>query len=313
MRVYVTGADGMLGTALLAALRDHHATADWPVLGVSLRDFDIADAAAVSASIDAFRPDVVVHAAALAIVDECEVDPRRAGRINVGGTHNVVAASRRHDSRLVYISSDYVFDGRARPVGGYREDDVPNPLSVYGLTKLAGERIATTCPRSLVVRTSWLFGGRDERTDNVLAMVRRARHGRTTGLIADQFSCPTYTVDLARAVVHLLVEAPDLVGTVHVANTGSASWYQVGETVLAALAGSDRNTRGMPKPTRARMADCGFVGERPRDSTLSTERLAALGHAMPGWADAVERFCTRLVATPDSAGAQAQPVTAHAS
>lgn len=287
MRVYVTGADGMVGTALRRALRDTAATARWAVRGVSIGDFDIADAAAVDASVGEFAPDVIVHAAALAIVDDCEADPRRALRVNVDGTHNVVSAARRYGSRLVYLSSDYVFDGANRPAGGYREDDVPNPLSIYGLTKLAGERMAATVPRHLVVRTSWLFGGPDERTDNVLALVRRIRDGKPSSLIADQYSCPTYTVDLAAALIHLLTATPALAGTVHVANTGSASWHEVGRLVAAEVGGA-------PRLTPVRLADSPFLGRRPNDSTLNTDRLASLGHAMPDWADAVRRFCGRL-------------------
>jgi dTDP-4-dehydrorhamnose reductase len=306
-RVYVTGADGIVGTALIDALLAGDATAHWPVCGVSINDFDIADATAVDASIDEFEPDIIVHAAALAVVDECEADPRRALRVNVDGTHNVVAASRRHNSRLVYLSSDYVFDGSGRPGGGYRETDVPNPLSIYGLTKLAGERVAATVSRHLIVRTSWLFGGRDERTDNVLNLVRRILSGQPNELIVDQFSCPTFTTDLAAALVHLLVETPDLTGTVHVANAGSASWHQVGEIVASALAVIGQGVAVPPKLVPIRLADCGFLGERPRDSALNTERLAELGHVMSGWAEAVHRFCVRLVENPDVAGVDNHP------
>jgi dTDP-4-dehydrorhamnose reductase len=297
MRIYVTGADGMVGTALLDALRRGPVTARWPVRGVSIGDFDIADAAAVDASIDAFAPDVIVHAAALAVVDDCEADPRRALRVNVDGTHNVAAAARRHRGRLVYLSSDYVFDGARRPDGGYRENDVPNPLSIYGLTKLAGERVAATVPRHLIVRTSWLFGGADEATDNVLNLIRGILADRPSELIADQFSCPTYTADLAVALVHLLAGTPELTGTLHVANTGSASWYEVGREVAAALTELGAVDGGAARLTPVKLGDCGFLGARPADSTLNAERLAGLGHVMAGWPDAVRRFCSRLIAS----------------
>ncbi|WP_242891018.1 dTDP-4-dehydrorhamnose reductase [Actinomadura litoris] len=274
MRVYVTGASGLLGRALLAEL-----PADWEARGVAHHDFDIADAGAVSKSIEAFAPDVVVHAAANAIVDECESDPAHAFRVNLGGTRNVAAACRSAGCRLVYISSDYVFDGTETPAGGYREDDVPNPLSVYGVTKLAGERISAAVPDHLSVRTSWLFGGEDERVDQVLALVRRAARGERVRLIDDQFSAPTYTADLARALMFLLERR--VTGTIHVANRGRASWYQVAGVALGVDAG-----RVEPMP----MAECGFRGARPRDSTLGTDRLAALGFAMPDWEDAVRRF-----------------------
>lgn len=282
MHLYLTGADGMLGAALAVALRADSSTQDWEVLGVSLADHDIADAEAVAKAIDAFRPDIVVHAAAHAIVDDCEADPGLAMRVNVAGTHNVAEACRRNGSRLVYVSSDYVFDGVAPPAGGYRETDVPNPRNVYGLTKLAGERIAQTVPRHLIVRTSWLFGGADERTDTVLSTIRRTGRGEPVTLIDDQFSKPTYTHDLAAALVFLL--ARSVLGTIHVANHGTASWYQVARVALAG---------GRPTQPVA-LDDCDFLGTRPRDSSLNTDRLAVLGYRMPDWADAVARFGTRV-------------------
>jgi dTDP-4-dehydrorhamnose reductase len=290
MRVYVTGADGMLGTALIATLGENPATAAWPVLGVSLGDFDVGDGEAVRASVAAFRPDVIVHTAAHAIVDECEADPKLALRVNVRGVCNVVDACRVVGGRLIYISSDYVFDGMNTPPGGYREGDTPNPLSVYGLTKLAGERITALLDDHLNVRTSWLFGGDDERVDSVLSTVRQAERGERPRLVADQFSRPTYTVDLAQALIFLLAR-PQVTGTIHVANGGSASWYQVGTYLLAEL---HRPGASGPAAQPVTMENCAFLGGRPRDSTLSTDRLAGLGHQMPDWRDAVSRFCGRL-------------------
>ncbi|MBV7696597.1 dTDP-4-dehydrorhamnose reductase [Streptomyces sp. TRM70350] len=286
-RLYLTGADGMLGTALTAALAADPVTGTWRTHGVSRADFDIADAGAVTRSIESFRPDVVVHTAAHAVVDDCERDPARALRVNVAGVRNVAEACRRTGSRLVYLSSDYVFDGTAPPEGGYRETDLPSPLSVYGATKLAGERIcAVLGERALSVRTSWLFGGADERVDVVLAALRQAAEGRPAALVADQYSLPTYTADLARALVFLLTRPEPVSGTLHVANAGTASWYDVG-LALHEL------RPDVPEPKPLAMAECGFVGGRPRDSSLCTERLAGLGLSLPHWRDALQRFCAR--------------------
>jgi dTDP-4-dehydrorhamnose reductase len=285
----------MLGTALAEALREGETTAGWTVHGVSRSDFDIAHAGSVRDSVEAFRPDVVVHAAAHAVVDECEADPALALRVNVAGVRNVAEVCRRVSARLVYISSDYVFDGADTPAGGYREDDLPSPLSVYGATKLAGERIAAMAPGHLTVRTSWLFGGADERLDQVLGALARAARGERPGLIADQYSLPTYTVDLARALAFLLTRDTPVSGTVHAANAGTASWYEVGRYALEVF--DPRLARACP-PTPVAMADCGFHGGRPRDSSLCTDRLAGLGHTMPAWPDAVRRYCDRLRAAP---------------
>ncbi|MDJ1132748.1 dTDP-4-dehydrorhamnose reductase [Streptomyces iconiensis] len=284
-RLYLTGGDGMLGTALTGALATDPVAGDWELRAVSARDFDIADAAAVSASIESFRPDVVVHTAAHAVVDDCERDPALALRVNVAGVRNVADACRRTGSRLVYISSDYVFDGADPPEGGYRETDIPSPLSVYGLTKLAGERIcALLGDQALSVRTSWLFGGADARVDVVLAALQQGAAGEPAALIADQYSLPTYTADLARALTFLLTRPEQVSGTVHVANAGTASWYDVGLALC-------EERPGMPEPKPLAMVECGFAGGRPRDSSLATGRMAALGLTLPHWRDALKRFC----------------------
>jgi len=291
MRIYLTGADGLLGSALTGALRENPRTAAWQVLGVSRGDFDIVDAAALRASVMGFVPDVVIHTAAHAIVDDCEADPKLALRVNVAGVCNVVDACRRVGSRLVYISTDYVFDGADTPAGGYRETDTPNPLNVYGLTKLAGERTSALLPDHLTIRTSWLFGGTDERVDAVLATVRQAERGERPQLIADQYSLPTYTEDLAQAIVFLLTRKRPVTGTIHVANMGTASWYEVGAHVLTVL---DPELAATFEPVPVALDDCAYLGRRPRNSTLNTDRLAALGHIMPDWRDAVRRFCGRF-------------------
>ncbi|MDF4251743.1 dTDP-4-dehydrorhamnose reductase [Streptomyces sp. WMMB303] len=292
-RILLTGADGLLGTALRDVLaRDGDR---WQVHGVSKDDFDIADAAAVHGATAGFRPHVVVHSAAHAVVDDCEHDPALALRVNVAGVRNVVAACRRTGARLIHLSSDYVFDGAEVPPGGYREEDVPCPLNVYGLTKLAGERqCALLGTAGLSVRTSWLFGGDNPRVDNVLAALVRARRGEPAGHIADQYSRPTSTADLAEALVRLLAAPEPVSGTLHIANEGTASWYEV------ALALRELYPR-MPEPKPLSTAEAGFAGERPRDSTLSTDRLAGLGMRLPHWRDALERYCRTLEAAGSAA------------
>ncbi|HZM74959.1 MAG TPA: dTDP-4-dehydrorhamnose reductase [Candidatus Limnocylindrales bacterium] len=286
MRIYLTGADGLLGTALTEALRTHPTTSRWVLHGVSRHDFDIANEAAVTRSVNGFAPDIVVHAAANAVVDDCETAPAEALRVNIAGTRNMARVCRRVGAKLVYISSDYVFDGGDTPPGGYREDDLPNPLSVYGLTKLAGERIAGAVPDHLIIRTSWLFGGSDERVDIVLGTLRRAQLGERTTLIADQYSRPTYLPDLAAAMVFLLSRPEPVTGVLHVCGAGSASWHTVLTYALASAPGR------LLEPVA--LDAFPFVGRRPRDSTLNTDRLRGLGWEMPHWQDGIRRFRRQL-------------------
>lgn len=291
LRIFLTGADGLLGTAFTASVEQDPAAAGWQVTGVSRNDFDIVDGRAVDQAIDAFQPDVVVHAAAHAVVDDCERDPRMAMSVNVAGTRNVASACGRHGARLVYLSSDYVFDGACPPPGGYTETDLPAPRNVYGMTKLAGERVVELLPDHLIVRTSWLFGGHDETVDNVLAMMRAAARGEASTLIADQFSRPTSTADLAKALIFLIGRPEPATGVVHVANRGRASWYDVGSHLARA---EDDGSRAWPAPLPTRCVDAGFVGDRPQDSTLSTGRLESFGLTLPTWQDAVDRFRSTL-------------------
>jgi dTDP-4-dehydrorhamnose reductase len=291
MRIYITGADGTLGRALVQELRADARTVDWPLLGVSIADFDIGDEGAVAASIASFRPDAVLHLAAIAVTAPCETDPALALRVNVAGVHHVAAACRRAGSRMVYISSDYVFDGVDPPIDGYRETDVPNPLSVYGLTKLAGEHIAETVPEHLVIRTSWLCGGADENDDDALATIRSAERGERHELIDDQYSRPTYTVDLARAIIHLLALEVFPTGIVHIANQGWASRHELG---VHALDSYDAALNAQYPPMAVSFDACAFVGARPRTSALNTDRLTALGGSMSDWRDALDRHCASL-------------------
>lgn len=291
MRLYITGADGSLGRALTRELSLDPRTADWPVLGVSIADFDIGDEKAVSTSIESVRPDIVLHLAAISIVATCETDPVLGLHVNVGGVHQVAEACRRSGSRMVYISSDYIFDGVDAPKDGYRETDVPNPLSLYGLTKLAGEQITETVPEYLVLRTSWLFGGVAENNDDVLATIRSAERGERQQLIDDQYSRPTYTVDLARAIIHLITLDEFPTGILHVANEGWTTRYELGAYALKRY-DPDLNARN--PPIAISFDSCEFVGGRPKISALNSARLARLGHVMPSWRDAVDRHCANL-------------------
>ena len=154
MRVLVTGARGMLGSVLLPCLQPEH-----QVYGVDQKDFDIGEESAVERAFRELRPEFVFHLAAYTDVDGCEANPAKAEQVNSVGTRNVARACAEIGAGLLYVSTDYVFDGRGnRP---YREDDAPNPLSVYGLTKLRGERyVQALVARHMIVRSSWLYGPR---------------------------------------------------------------------------------------------------------------------------------------------------------
>lgn len=278
MRVLLLGASGMLGRDLAGAAPEHAI-----VIGPDSPRIELTDADAVARAIDASEPEWVLNAAAHTRVDDAEREPEAAMAANgtaVGALGRLCAA---RGVRVLQVSSDYVFDGRAtRPL---REDDPTAPVSRYGASKQLGEELLLASgARALVVRTQWLFGRHGRSFPRT--MWERATAGQPTRVVADQLGCPTYTVDLARACWALV--ARDAEGLVHAANGGEASWYDVARAVFEAAGRpalvSPCTTADYPTPAR-----------RPAYSVLDTSRLASLlGAPMPPWRDALARFLDQL-------------------
>ncbi|MBW3667741.1 MAG: dTDP-4-dehydrorhamnose reductase [Actinobacteria bacterium] len=220
LRIVVTGAGGQLGRELVDAFPAHE------MIGLDHVAVDVADRHAVLGAITTLRPDRVVHAAAWTDVDGCEGDPDRAFAVNALGTRHVAEAARLVGAHVVAVSTDYVFSGDAdRP---YNEWDEPAPVSVYGRSKLAGER--EVGPAGTVVRTSWLCGRHGP--NFVASVLRLARQHEVLTMVDDQVGCPTLADDLARMVARLTVEARP--GVVHVTNQGAVSRYEFAREVLRA-------------------------------------------------------------------------------
>lgn len=226
MRIFLTGARGQLGTDLV----EQFTKSGHELVAVDIDEVDLTVRDDVLAAIEAARPDAVVHPAAFTAVDRCEAEPDTAFAVNVLGTRNVVEAARRVGAPVTYVSTDYVFDGTKS--GAYVEWDLPNPRSVYGLSKLAGERELD--PTSTIVRTSWVCGYHG--ANMVKTILRLAAEPGPLRFVDDQRGHPTFTTDLA-AVIDTLVtdERP---GLFHVTNQGPVSWYEFARAVLEA-AGED--------------------------------------------------------------------------
>ena len=223
MRIVITGADGQLGWELRLALSGRA-----EVVGLDLPAFDICHADC-SETLAAQRPDWVIHAAAMTDVDGCEREPGRAAAVNTEGTRRVAESCRATGAGLVYLSTDFVFDGRKSVP--YIEDDVPAPLSVYGQSKLMGEAaVRAVAPRWAIVRTAWLFGVHGK--NFVKAMVQKAAAGEALRVVDDQTGSPTYARDLAAAVADLVHRG--LGGVFHLTNGGSCSWFMFARAILRA-------------------------------------------------------------------------------
>ncbi len=216
MKVLVFGGAGMLGQAVVQEARSR----GWDVLGLSRQQADVTDRGRLLEQARAFRPEVVLNCAAHTKVDACETEVERAFAVNASGAANAAAAAESVGARLVHVSTDYVFDGSAREP--YREDAPTGPLSVYGKSKLEGERRALEYDRALAVRTSWLFGPGGP--NFVATLVGLIEAGRVPlRVVDDQVGGPTYTPFLAKALLDLA--ASGATGVVHYQNREPVSWY----------------------------------------------------------------------------------------
>jgi len=223
VKVLITGSAGQLGTDLVASAK----RLGLEVVATSHADLDITDRDQVARKIAQDAPAVVIHAAAWTAVDACESDPQKAIRVNGEGTANVVNAARQVGARVIYISTDYVFDGtKSTP---YIESDLPNPQSVYGASKLAGEQ-AVDLSLDAVVRISWVCG---EHGNNMVKTILRLASTRPTlTFVDDQIGSPTFTSDVAPALIDFATQSRT--GIWHITNQGATSWFGFAQDVLRA-------------------------------------------------------------------------------
>lgn len=284
MRILVTGANGMLGRDLCDAIIDAGMEPIATDIRGAIVTLDITSLSACRATLKEFRPDRVIHCAAYTDVEGAEANADDAYRINETGSRALATACAGSDVPVCAISTDYVFDG-ASPVP-YRPHSAPNPLNVYGASKLAGERaIAESGADFWLVRTAWLYGSHGRSFPRTIFNAMRIRPELT--VVADQFGSPTSTADLAIALVGMVSGKP--FGTYHLVNSGGTSWYHLARRVLLA-AGEDplrvRPVTSASYPSRAR---------RPRRSVLDISAwLEVGGSPMPAWEVAIDRFVAQL-------------------
>ena len=274
MRILVTGANGILGKALRERLAGGNTLYLW-----GRDEADITDEAQVRHAARGLDFDAVIHSAAYTNVDGAESERDLAMAVNRDGTRHVAAIARERGATLVYVSSDYVFDGtKGAP---YVEEDPPHALSVYGASKLAGEEAALTSGvPCLVVRTSWLFGSGGKNFVDTIA--QKALRGEPLSVVDDQRGSPTYARDLAHGIELLLRRGA--LGIVHVTNAGETTWYglaiEIARTLAVPTPISPTTTASFKRPA-----------PRPAYSALSGERYRALaGAPLPPWQDAVHRY-----------------------
>jgi dTDP-4-dehydrorhamnose reductase len=274
----VTGSRGQLGRAVLAAAAGRALDA----VGLGHAELAVEDGDAVRAALERHRPTCVLHCGAFTNVDGCEREPSKAELLNGTGTANVAAACAAGDIGLIYVSTDFVFDGHAS--APYAVDAATAPLSAYGRSKLHGEQAVLGHRRAdfHVLRTSWVFGRGGSNFPR--AILDRARSGQPLQVVTDQVGRPTLTDDLAEAMLDLWQRRP-AGGIYHAANEGQCSWHEFAVAILGA-AGLGHLPVG-----RITAAALGRPAARPAYSVLDTSRLAAVrGRSLPPWPDALRRY-----------------------
>jgi dTDP-4-dehydrorhamnose reductase len=266
LRILVTGADGQLGSEVCRLSK--HDTYGTYLSGhgqagkTKFVSMDVTDAAAVSETVRKLKPDWVVHCAAMTGVDSCETNREAAWNVNVDGTKNLVHACRASGAAMVYVSTDYVFDGKK---GNYKETDVPNPLNYYARTKLAGEMIASTLEKYMVVRSSVIFSAKK---NNFVSWVLESLKAGRTKVVTDQINSPTLAAELAECMLELIAKKAE--GVYHAAGAERISRYDFARKIAKDFGADEKLI--MPIKT----AELGQKAVRPADSSLDIEKVKRL-------------------------------------
>ena len=280
----ITGAAGQLGTSAHRAFT----VAGWDVVATDIEELDIRDRTAVLDAVGGLRPDAVLNAAAITNADVCEAEQALALATNVTAVGHLAEACRHHGALLCQLSSDYVFDGTKRQP--YHEADEPDPLSLYGRTKLDGERLVGA--EGLVVRTAWLSSASGRNIVRTV-LAQAAEPGRQLAYVDDQRGSPTFADDLSEALVHLLTER--WTGIFHVTNQGEATWFDLARRVLVE-AGHDP---ARIHPITTEDLDPPRLARRPAYSVLDNGALRLSGHPLlRHWTDALASVVAEVLRSP---------------
>lgn len=279
MKVLVTGVKGQLGFDVMNELQKRGIEA----VGVDIEEMDITDSLSVKKVITQAAPDVVIHCAAYTAVDAAEENEAVCRKVNADGTENIAKVCRMLDCKMIYISTDYVFDGKGtRP---WEPDDERHPLNVYGQTKYEGElAVQKNLTKYFIVRIAWVFGKNGK--NFIRTMLNLAKTHDTITVVNDQFGSPTYTYDLAKLLVDMTES--DKYGIYHATNEGICSWYEFACEIFK-QAGVNVNVI----PVTA--AEYQAKAKRPENSRMSKSKLTENGfERLPSWQDALSRYLKEM-------------------
>jgi dTDP-4-dehydrorhamnose reductase len=287
-KILIIGAGGRLGATLMREYRD-----EFDLIGFDRQALDLENTGQLREKIGRVDADVVINCAALTNVDYCETHPDEAFRINAEAPGVLAEISRDKSAKLIHFSTDYVFDGKKREP--YTEEDEANPISVYGESKRAGEQnVLAVQDRHLVVRVSWVFG--PDRPSFIDGLINRAQENDHVDAIADKFSTPTYTYDVAEMLPRFFsVGASDYSGILHFANAGECSWQEYGQWALDCCQAFGVPIKAKTVGTLELKDMKNWVARRPVYSVLSGARYSKLTGVSPrAWRDAVVDYIRRF-------------------
>ncbi|MBN2135172.1 MAG: dTDP-4-dehydrorhamnose reductase [Acidobacteria bacterium] len=272
----IFGSAGMLGRDLVTCFTENN----WDVAGFDVGEVDITDAVACLNTVSSLSPDIVINAAAFTDVDRAEKEKDAAFAVNATGAHNLSIAAEKAGCKIIYYSTDYIFDGRK--TDAYTEEDKPNTLSSYGASKLKGEELTIAGnPNHLIIRTSWLYGKHGK--NFIRSIINAASQKNELEVVNDQRGAPTYTVDLAEAALNLVQK--DARGICNFANGGATTWYDFAKIILDRLNITEVEVKPITTAQLKRPA------RRPANSLLSLEKYKKLtGETPPEFTDALERY-----------------------
>lgn len=286
MKYLITGVSGQLGYDVKRELLSR-GIAEEGIATPRTAEMDITDKQTVEKYVENFRPDVIIHCAAYTNVDGAEGDPETCRKVNVEGTKYLVQVTKQVNAKIIYISTDYVFDGENPDP--YQVNEPANPQSIYGRTKYEGEKLVREYPKHFIVRIAWVFGinGRNF----VKTMLRVAEEHTEVSVVDDQIGSPTYTVDLAKFLIDL--SGSDKYGTYHATNEGFCSWAEFTEEIYQDAGLSTKVNR---VSTEQYIEIAGRQqAKRPHYSKLSKDSIEANGFTrLPSWQDATRRYLVEL-------------------
>ncbi|MEM2971987.1 MAG: dTDP-4-dehydrorhamnose reductase [Candidatus Bathyarchaeia archaeon] len=279
MKIVVIGSTGQLGTDLMKVLEHEHET-----IGLTHKEIEVTDYNSCQV-IKEHRPDVIVNTAAFHKTDQCEEDPIKTFAVNAIGAKNIAALSKELEATAIFISTDYVFDGSKKEP--YTEDDAPNPINTYGISKLAGEFYTKQNPKHYIIRIASLFGvaGASGKGGNfVETMIMKARKNEPISVVDDMWMSPTYAKDVANTIKKI-VELKLPYGIYHVTNSGYCSWFQFAKEIF-------RMTELKPNLAPIKTSQLQLKAKRPQFSALQSVKLPKYGIKMRSWTEALMDYLT---------------------